>query len=218
MNAARSQLGSKAEKTHAAILDAAEELFAQKGFAATRLEDIAERVGIKRASLVYYYKDKHELYADVLKSVFGGLYEKLRGSFEKEGPVAERVENMVGAWVDYVIERPSLTRLLMREIADADPKPSQAIMDSVLPFFQMIQKAYVDSAKEMKAMPDPMAALGFSSLISGSTVFFLTALPALSPSNGKFPLTSQQIATHRDGLMQLTRMLFQFGVPRPKKP
>ncbi|TFG91552.1 MAG: TetR/AcrR family transcriptional regulator, partial [Myxococcales bacterium] len=58
--------GSRAEQTRTALLDASEALFAERGFDATRLEDVALRVGIRRASIVYYYRDKRELYDAVL--------------------------------------------------------------------------------------------------------------------------------------------------------
>ena len=58
--------GTRAERTRRAVLDAGEELFAERGFEATRLEDIAVRVGIRRASLVYYFPDKRRLYDAVL--------------------------------------------------------------------------------------------------------------------------------------------------------
>ncbi|MGH7287017.1 MAG: TetR family transcriptional regulator, partial [Myxococcota bacterium] len=53
---------SKALRTRAAILAAAEAVFAERGFAAARLEDVAARVGIRRASIVYHFRDKRELY------------------------------------------------------------------------------------------------------------------------------------------------------------
>ena len=89
--------GSRAEKTRAAVLDAAEDLFAERGFDATRLEDIAERVGIRRASIVYYFKDKRELYDAVLASVFGGLRDRIRAALASQAPLPERIEAAVGA-------------------------------------------------------------------------------------------------------------------------
>ena len=52
---------AKAQRTRAAILEAAERLFARRGYAATRLEDVADAVGLKRAALFYHFRDKTEL-------------------------------------------------------------------------------------------------------------------------------------------------------------
>ncbi len=204
-------LGSRAEKTHTAILEAAEELFAVKGFAATRLEDIAEKVGIRRASLVYYYRDKQALYADVLKSVFGGLFEKVSSAFNSEGTLAQRIEKTVAAWVDYLAERPSLPRLLLREIADANPRPSEAILESVAPFFQMIQKAYLEGIQQVKNPPDLIGALGFASVVSGATVFHMAAMPIMTPSGSGFRFTEAQIKSFREGVLELARLLMEHG-------
>ncbi len=211
MNAAV-QHGTKAEKTHIAILEAAEEIFALKGFTAARLEDIADKVGIKRASLVYYYRDKQALYADVLKGVFGGLFDRVSTAFDSPGTLVVRTENTVAAWIDYISERPALPRLLLREIADANPRPSKAILDSVAPFYQMIHKAYLEGISQISNPPsDPIRALGFASIISGTTVFFIAALTALSPSGQNFSLTPAQLAAHKQGVLELVRLLLERG-------
>ena len=68
---------ARSEATRASILRHAERLFAGIGFDKARLEDIAEAVGIKRASIVYYYRDKGEVYDAVLHGVFTGFRERL---------------------------------------------------------------------------------------------------------------------------------------------
>ncbi|MBW2447487.1 MAG: helix-turn-helix transcriptional regulator, partial [Deltaproteobacteria bacterium] len=95
----------KAERTRASILEAAELLFAEKGFAATRLEDVAERVGIRRASIVYYFKDKPALYDAVLGNVLAGLFEGIQPALTARAPLVERIDLAVSAWIDYVGNR-----------------------------------------------------------------------------------------------------------------
>ena len=74
---ARPRSNARSERTRAAILDAAETLFAERGFAETRLEDVAAAVGIRRASIVYYFADKPALYDAVLADVFDGLLARI---------------------------------------------------------------------------------------------------------------------------------------------
>ena len=68
---------ARAERTRAAILAAAEDLFARKGFAAARLEDVADTVQMTRAALFYYYKDKQALYDAMFEDAFGPLRDEL---------------------------------------------------------------------------------------------------------------------------------------------
>jgi len=70
--APRSTQQARSARTRSGILGAAERLFAQRGYQATRLEEIAEQVGIRRASLFYYFKDKRALYDAVLENVLRG--------------------------------------------------------------------------------------------------------------------------------------------------
>lgn len=60
----------KGEETRETILQQAEQLFAQKGYAATTLDDIAAIVGIKRPSLLYYFSDKYSIYQAVIKNLY----------------------------------------------------------------------------------------------------------------------------------------------------
>ncbi len=137
-------LGTRAAKTRGAILKAAEEIFAERGFAATRLEDVAERVGIRRASIVYYFKDKRELYDAVLADVFGGLQARIESALSSLDPLPDRVEAGVCAWVDYVGGRPSFARLLLREIADGSRDRGSALREYTRPYFELIQKQVVE--------------------------------------------------------------------------
>ena len=57
-------------ETRAEILAAAERHFAEVGFEAARLEDIAADVGIRRAAIFYHFRGKQELYAAVLDGYF----------------------------------------------------------------------------------------------------------------------------------------------------
>ena len=60
-------------RTRAEIVAAAERHFAERGYEATRLDDVADDVGIRRAAIFYHFGDKQELYAAVLEEVFRDL-------------------------------------------------------------------------------------------------------------------------------------------------
>ncbi len=97
---------ARSERTRASILAAAETLFAERGFAETRLEDVAAAVGIRRASIVYYFADKPALYDAVLADVFGGLLARIEPVLNGAGALAERAITAVSTWIDYVAARP----------------------------------------------------------------------------------------------------------------
>lgn len=209
---APARLGSKAERTRAAILGAAEALFAARGFEATRLEDVAEKVGIRRASIVYYFRDKRELYDAVLLEVFEGLLHEVRRALDRGGPLEERVDAAVCAWVDYVGRRPSLPRLLLREVLDASGD-QPVLREQTAPFFALAQRLLAGSAEGGAAPGEsPLDPAHLASAIAGTSVFYLTALPVLVPELGETPLPAERLADHRAQLLRLTRRLL--GGPR----
>jgi len=216
------QLGAKAEKTLEQILEAAETIFAARGFDATRMEDIAQEVGIRRASLVYYFKDKQQLYDAVMGRVFGGLFEQAQEAFQKSLPLAARIEETVKVWVNYVIARPSIARLILREIATAAPHPSPGALRQMRPFFDLMQRALNEGRKQVARHVDPLDVYQFASIISGSTLFFLTAIPAMAPASGVQRIDEKHLEHHRDAMVQLTRYFLSFGgLPEatpPKRP
>jgi TetR/AcrR family transcriptional regulator len=104
-------------RTRAEIVTAAQRHFAERGFEAARLDDIADEVGIRRAAIFYHFGDKQELYAAVLDEVFHDLAEALPTG----GSATERLEAAMTGWIDFVAERPHVARLVMREAANAQP-------------------------------------------------------------------------------------------------
>ena len=196
---------SKAERTRAAILEAAEDLIAERGFEATRLEDVAERVGIRRASIVYYFRDKRELYEAVLRDLFGGLFAAVREPLEGPGSLAARIEAAVSAWVEYVGRRPSLPRLLLREVLDARGD-TQVLRDQTEPFFELARRLLAESAGHPPLRDRDLDPAHLASAIAGSSVFYLAALPSLVPELGA-PLTPERLQAHRDQLLHVVRRL-----------
>jgi TetR/AcrR family transcriptional regulator len=202
-----SNLGVRAEKTRAALLEAAESLFAERGFDATRLEDIAERVGIRRASIVYYFKDKRELYDAVLAEVVGGLYDTMAQVLSRDAPLSERIDAGISAWVDYVGRRPTIARIILREVANSSPEKSADVLEHTKPFAALILKEIYgrpDFEEETLSNAHPVHV---ASTVAGATVFFVAAMPSLFPDLRIDPTSPEHIATHKEQLLHVVRHL-----------
>jgi AcrR family transcriptional regulator len=74
----------------AELLEAGFEEFAQRGYAATRLEDVGERVNLTRGAIYLYFKDKEELFKAVMRSVIQPVLQEVRSVAENaDGSVEE---------------------------------------------------------------------------------------------------------------------------------
>jgi TetR/AcrR family transcriptional regulator len=203
---APARLTSRAERTRATILESAEALFAERGFEATRLEDVAERVGIRRASIVYYFRDKRELYEAVLQDVFEELLAGVEAALEAPGPLLARVDLAISAWVETIGRRPSLPRLLLREVLDARGQ-APVLRAQTEPFFALFRRVLARS--EGDALVHHLDPAHVTGAIAGASLFQLTAFPVLVPELGADPLAPERLAHHREQLLRLAHRLLR---------
>ncbi|TDD18265.1 TetR/AcrR family transcriptional regulator [Kribbella turkmenica] len=102
--------------TKTEIHRAAVELFSSQGYDKTSLREIAERVGITKASLYYHYSSKQDLLRAIVGTFLDDIFEVLARSDELPwSPEAER--ELLGAYVDVVIQHRSTGPALLRDIA-----------------------------------------------------------------------------------------------------
>src|SRR3569623_1190147 len=72
----------RAEERPREICAAALAIFADKGFAAARLEDIARRAGVSKGTLYLYFKDKEDLFRAVVRDTIAPNIQSVRGFVE----------------------------------------------------------------------------------------------------------------------------------------
>jgi len=189
-------------QTRAEIVAAAERHFAERGFEAARLEDIAADVGIRRAAIFYYFRDKNELYAAVLDEVFRGAMATL----PSHGKVAERLEASLIGWIDYVAQRPTVARLILREAANAKPgaespfvRAGRAPIDM---FRSLIQEGVASG--ELKPLADPHR---FISLMGATTVYHFAAMPWLTVDVSFDVWSPTELERHKREMLLIARAM-----------
>jgi TetR/AcrR family transcriptional regulator len=197
---------SKASRTREAILREAEQLFGEKGFAATRLEDVAQKVGIRRASIVYHFRNKRQLYGAVLAELVQDIYRPVARVLDGPGLLADRVEASVSAFVDFIAERPSAARILLREIADGSPEnPPELLSYVAASFAPLILRVRVGRSEALRYPKADGWHIG--STILGTILFELTALTTLAPALGYDPRAPERVEALRAHVMRLAREL-----------
>jgi len=204
---------TKAERTRGAILAAAEQLFARHGYAATRLEDVAEAVGVKRAALFYHFRDKRLLYDAVVEEAFGDLVARLDQALSGPGEIATRFEAAVEAWVDTIAARPTLARLILRHAAEVEAGDgrSKSLFPAAERLVRMGWALFDEGRASGELRPTHDDPFHTASALIGATVFYVAALPALLPPGDFDPLAPGQIAAHKRDALDSARRLFGIG-------
>lgn len=78
MSTDNKQTGSRAAPRRAELLDVAIQLFYQKGYAHTTLQDIADRMGFTKAAIYYYARNKEELLVEIYESIVEPAIDRAR--------------------------------------------------------------------------------------------------------------------------------------------
>lgn len=105
------------ENTETEILNAAKEVFQQKGMAGTRMQEIADKANINKALLHYYYRNKQLLFEAVFQSAFKLLAPQLHKILNDDSDLFEKIKNFTENYVSFVIKHPYLPNFVIQELS-----------------------------------------------------------------------------------------------------
>lgn len=100
------------------LLDAALDLFVEKGFAATRSEEVAARAGVSKGTLFLYFPTKEELFKAVVRENMSGRFSEWQQEFEAfEGSTADMVRYCMRVWWERIgaTRASGITKLMISE-------------------------------------------------------------------------------------------------------
>lgn len=99
------------------ILGAATEVFAEVGFAGARVDEIARRAGVNKATIYYHIGDKEALYARVIHDVFADMAKRIANNIrESQGP-EEKLKTYIHNIAFTLDQHPHIPQIMMRELA-----------------------------------------------------------------------------------------------------
>ncbi len=125
---------TKQEETNKeqAILDAAEQVFLDKGYAASRTTEIAQRAGVTHAMLHYYFRTKENIFNKVFEEKIRLISSSFFVVLAKDLPFIERLKQVVEAHFDFLAENPKLPSFLLREILSSSER-KEVFKDMLVP-------------------------------------------------------------------------------------
>jgi AcrR family transcriptional regulator len=129
------------------LLDAALALFVEKGFAATRAEEVAHRAGVSKGTLYLYFPSKEELLKAVIRHT---LSADIAGGRERilafEGSAAEALTELLSDWWERVYDSPNsaIFKLVLTEVRNfpeiADFYASEVVNPGMELISQLLQR------------------------------------------------------------------------------
>jgi TetR/AcrR family transcriptional regulator len=107
---------NKDQSTEQKILTAAREVFLEQGMAGARMQDIADRAGINKALLHYYFRSKDKLFEVVYNEAASQFLPRISVLFEINMPLFEKIEKFVATYIDLLIQHPFIPLFVLNEM------------------------------------------------------------------------------------------------------
>ena len=122
-NPSRQRSFAKAEETRSRILDAALELFRERGFEETTMREIARRAGVATGAAYYYFASKE----DLVMAFYRMTQAEMPALIEMRGATATDLRSRIAAIVDAKFEQFEPNRVLLRALFRTAIDPASAI-------------------------------------------------------------------------------------------
>ena len=145
------------------LLEAALALFVEKGFAATRVEEVAARAGVSKGTLFLYFPSKEALFKAVVHENAGRhLQDAFREVAEYGGSSAELLRDFIRRWWTQYGSTPAagLTKLIMSEAANF-PELAQYHQDEMVqPTYELVGRIVQRGIERKELRPVDLALIG----------------------------------------------------------
>lgn len=104
------------KQTEEKIFEAATEVFVEKGMDGTRMQHIADRAGINKSLLHYYYRTKDRLFEAVFEKIADQMFRKFAPVFDENLSLEEKIRFFYREHIEFLKKNPRLPSFILNEI------------------------------------------------------------------------------------------------------
>lgn len=199
----------KAENPETAqrILLAAERIFAERGLAGARTDEITAAARANKAMLYYYFGDKRRLHHAVLEHLFSQLRSTVQAAGPANGTPRDELLAYVNGYFDFVSTHPNYPRLVQRIVMESGPELQWMVEQFFRPFHRRLCRSIEEgiAAGEFRRVDPSQTVI----TIIATTVFYFAAAPVLSRVLGRAVLRPRAVAARKRAILEfLARGLF----------
>ena len=119
--------------TEEKIIQAAENEFIEQGYSGARMQSIANKAGINKALLHYYFRSKQKLFEVIFKTAFKLFIPKILGVFERNDvDFFEKIRIFTSEYINLIIKNPHIPGFILHELSNKSSTLSSIIMEQVI--------------------------------------------------------------------------------------
>jgi TetR/AcrR family transcriptional regulator len=102
--------------TEEKIAEAAREVFIEKGMDGARMQEIADKAGINKSLLHYYFRTKEKLFAFIFSKLIHRIGNKLGNLMEEGVSIEDKVTGFVDLYIDILLKNPFIPNFILNEV------------------------------------------------------------------------------------------------------
>ena len=185
---------TKGERTAERILDAAEVLFSERGFAGTALRDVASQAELRTPSLYNHFSGKESLYAAVLQRSLSPILQLL-GEYANNESRPGDPRDLIERVMKFLTDNPHLPRLILHETLAGGERLSEELRAWIGPIFEKANEMAEETGASQGWSREqiPLLVLAFYNIVLG----YFAIAPFYQQLNGRDlmsePLRQQQV-------------------------
>lgn len=185
------------------ILAAADELLAERGPDHVLMRDIAERAGVNKALIFYYFGSRTQLFEKVLERYYRSHAKALAAAFSGGGNPLERVRRAVDAYLDFMDQNHLFARLVMQEVAHHEDGKLPQIRANMQQLYELMR----DEFKDVLPADGPLSAKHFFVTLSASVINYYTYAKVLRGVWNADPSSPEMLRERRNHMQWLAETI-----------
>lgn len=155
------------------ILEAAETLFAEKGFDAVSMSAVAKLASTSKSNIYHHFRNKHDLYLAIMKRVVRHSASLLDTIEETPGSYARRLSDFAAGQLDNMLSHKRGMQLILREaLGGGSERGSEIANYAMAEVFNRLRDMIRNGQKKGELRPDVDPTLAAFMIVAANTFFF----------------------------------------------
>lgn len=170
------------------IIEAGKEILRQKDYYETVVEEIAQKAGVAKGTIFFYFKTKENLFREILLSLIEEVSQAIKEiSYYQIDPL-KKLKMIYDKYIDFNVKNMKLFQSIRKVLSETEPKVEEikqkllSVSQEILPIIEDLQKH--DLIKKITSDLDiteivPSMLLMYASAVSSMVFFYPEKLPAI---------------------------------------
>lgn len=127
------QVKNKTRSVEQDIFRAAEQVFHERGYDGARMQEIADRAGINKAMLHYYFRSKDRLFETVFSETLARILPQVVEPLASDLPLGIKIRRFIETYVEQLQKNPTLPGFIIHELNQHPERLREAALEHIAP-------------------------------------------------------------------------------------